>query len=139
MATILDRILEKKKDDLAEVATRQSAIEKAIREAPNPLGFKAALAQRIAQGQAAVIAEFKRKSPSKGIIREGASPSVIAQAYAPYATALSVLTERHFLAASMKICKKPSKPQICRFYAKILSSIHCRSWKPAPLALTLFY
>jgi indole-3-glycerol phosphate synthase len=106
MATILDRILEKKKEDLAEVATRQQAIEKAIKEVSNPLGFKAALARRIAQGQAAVIAEFKRKSPSKGIIREGASPSVIAQAYAPYATALSVLTERHFFGGANEDLQK---------------------------------
>lgn len=100
MGSILDTILEKKKSDLLELAARQQSIEKTARDAPAPWDFKAALDKRIARGEPAVIAEFKRKSPSKGMIREGASPAMIAGAYAPYAAALSVLTERHFFAGA---------------------------------------
>jgi indole-3-glycerol phosphate synthase len=60
-------------------------------------GFKAALHQRAATGQAAVIAEIKRASPSKGLLRDPFNPAQIAQSYAQHgATALSVLTETQF-------------------------------------------
>jgi indole-3-glycerol phosphate synthase len=64
-------------------------------------GFEAALRRRIADGQAAVIAEIKKASPSKGLLREPFVPAEIALSYARHgATCLSVLTDAQFFQGS---------------------------------------
>ena len=96
---ILSRILTTKAEEViaAQVERPFDAVEREARAAPPPRGFAKAIRDRIARGQPAVIAEIKRASPSKGVLREDFDPSAIAAAYARGgATCLSVLTDRPF-------------------------------------------
>ncbi|UYO94099.1 indole-3-glycerol phosphate synthase TrpC [Pollutimonas sp. M17] len=103
MNDILAKILETKK---AEVATaRQMRSESdMLREAKSRKdlrGFARALEEKIAQGKPAVIAEIKKASPSKGVIRENFNPVEIASSYAAHGAAcLSVLTDVKFFQGS---------------------------------------
>jgi len=95
MSTILDRI---KTYKLAEVAERKAArplpvVEDAARAAPAPRGFARALVEA-SQGGYGLIAEIKKASPSKGLIRAEFDPPALARAYEDGgATCLSVLTD----------------------------------------------
>jgi len=96
---ILLRILHRKAEEIAEqrqITSLQELIQR-CKSAPAPRGFTVAIQQRIAAGQAAVIAEIKKASPSKGVIRENFHPAKIADSYEQGgATCLSVLTDRDF-------------------------------------------
>ena len=97
--TILTRILARKDQEVAE---RQQAVSEAdllalAEKQSAPRGFIEALNQRIAAGDAAVIAEGKKASPSKGVMREEFHPADIAKSYAQGGAAcLSVLTDADF-------------------------------------------
>ncbi|MCP4980747.1 MAG: indole-3-glycerol phosphate synthase TrpC [Gammaproteobacteria bacterium] len=96
---ILNKILATKQQEIA--ARRQQlsldSLHQLVREAPLPRGFVAALKCRVESGDAAVIAEIKKASPSKGVIRENFDPVEIAQSYAAGgASCLSVLTDRDY-------------------------------------------
>jgi indole-3-glycerol phosphate synthase len=80
------------------MARRSLAVVRALaREQPVPRGFEAALRAAIATGRAAVIAEVKKASPSKGVLREHFVPAEIAASYAEHGAAcLSVLTDEPF-------------------------------------------
>jgi indole-3-glycerol phosphate synthase len=99
MTDTLQRILTRKRE---EVATRKACVPlKALRarcaDMPPARGFAAALRARVASGQAAVIAEIKRASPSRGLLRADFQPAAIARSYAAGgATCLSVLTDVEF-------------------------------------------
>ncbi len=96
---ILKKILARKAEEIAERSARVSMRELGERVAsmPPPRPFADALRARIDEGRAAVIAEIKRASPSKGLLREEFEPAVIAREYeAGGAAALSVLTDRDF-------------------------------------------
>jgi len=99
MSDILSTILERKAQEVAarrgEVSLEQLR-ERAATQAP-ARGFEAALRRKIAAGSAAVIAEVKKASPSKGVIRADFDPARIAASYARGGAAcLSVLTDRDF-------------------------------------------
>ncbi len=97
--TVLDRILAHKRDEVARRrrATPLPALIDHVRSAPPARGFSKAILARIQAGDPAVIAEVKKASPSKGVIRENFDPVAIAQSYAAAGAAcLSVLTDEIF-------------------------------------------
>jgi len=99
VADILQRILETKRGEI-EVARRalpQDELEARARAAPVPRDFVGALRAKIAAGRPAVIAEIKRASPSKGLLRADFDPAAISRSYeAGGAACLSVLTDRQY-------------------------------------------
>jgi len=97
--TILRKILARKAEEVAERSASVSLgqLEQQIADQSATRGFAAALQRQVASGQPAVIAEVKKASPSKGVIREDFHPADIADSYAAGgATCLSVLTDRDF-------------------------------------------
>ena len=96
MSDILARIAAYKRDEVAarKAACPQSQIEAAARAADPPRGFRAALERAHGPGRLALIAEIKKASPSRGLIREAFDPPGLAQAYERGGAAcLSVLTD----------------------------------------------
>jgi indole-3-glycerol phosphate synthase len=99
-ATYLDRILEAHRAAAATDQRDLAALEEAARTCPPPRGFRRALVEAAAGG-VAVIAEVKRRSPSKGDLFAGLDPAALARQYeAGGAACLSVLTDRDFFGGS---------------------------------------
>jgi indole-3-glycerol phosphate synthase len=100
---ILKTILRRKAEEVAERVQRMplSALERQLEGAPPPRGFVSALRDRVDAGGAAVIAEIKKASPSKGVLREPFDPAAIAVSYERGGAAcLSVLTDVDFFQGS---------------------------------------
>lgn len=98
-ADILQRILDRKAEEVAERSARVplDALRARLPDAPPVRGFVAAIAAKRDAGLPAVIAEVKKASPSKGVIREDFDPAAIAASYeAGGAACLSVLTDIDF-------------------------------------------
>ncbi len=96
---ILQKILTRKREEIAERSARLplAQLRQRAQAAPPARGFVNAIRARIAQGKPAVIAEIKKASPSKGLLRADFNPAEIAQSYERHgATCLSVLTDRDF-------------------------------------------
>ncbi|MCV2364825.1 indole-3-glycerol phosphate synthase TrpC [Paucibacter sp. DJ1R-11] len=107
MSDILRRIVAVKHEELA-VLRRQRSLASLREEAESAerradlRDFEAALRAQIAAGRSAVIAEIKKASPSKGVLRANFEPAAIAQSYARHGAAcLSVLTDAQFFQGSV--------------------------------------
>jgi indole-3-glycerol phosphate synthase len=103
MSDILQRILARKVEEITERSARLPLAELVARIAdlPDTRGFAAALEEKIEAGRPAVIAEVKKASPSKGVIRADFDPVAIAQSYEHGGAAcLSVLTDADFFQGS---------------------------------------
>ena len=99
MSDILEKILAVKRDEVAAAKRVRSlsATRAAAETAPAPRDFVGAMRAKIAAGSAAVIAEVKKASPSKGVLREHFDPAEIGKSYAAHGAAcLSVLTDVQF-------------------------------------------
>jgi len=145
--TVLNKILAKKAED---VAARRASVsldqlksrckEGRGEEGQELRGFVNALEAKIEQGQAAVIAEVKKASPSKGIIREDFDPVSIAQSYEKGGAAcLSVLTEQDFFLGSdeyLKMARAATRLPVLR---KTSSWTPIRFMNPMCWVLTVFY
>lgn len=117
MSDILNKIIATKHQEVAaaKAAKSMALVEaEALAQAP-PRDFVGAIRQKIANGQPAVIAEIKKASPSKGIIRPNFQPAEIARSYAEHGAAcLSVLTDKEYfqgapeyLQAARAACELP--------------------------------
>jgi len=96
---ILKKIIQRKAEEIAERKNTisQAAQEKHSKPASPVRGFVASIKNKIDAGQAAVIAEIKKASPSKGVMRENFQPAEIAHSYEKGGAAcLSVLTDVDF-------------------------------------------
>jgi indole-3-glycerol phosphate synthase len=107
MADILNKILDVKADEIAEakkyrdLASLRREVELKSDAGKDLRGFEASLRSKIAAGRAGVIAEVKKASPSKGILREDFRPAEIALSYETHGAAcLSVLTDKQFFQGS---------------------------------------
>jgi len=100
---ILQKILNRKQEEIAERSQNISTddLKMQLKQADAPRGFTAALQAKINAGSAAVIAEIKKASPSKGLLREHFVPAEIARSYEQGGAAcLSVLTDKDFFQGS---------------------------------------
>jgi len=98
-STILKKILDRKQQEVADRKLSQpvAVLLSQLDKLPAPRGFASAMQKQIGHKRPAVIAEIKKASPSKGLIRQNFDPAAIAKSYAEYgATCLSVLTDIDF-------------------------------------------
>ncbi len=116
-ADILQKILARKAQEIEsrKALKPRAELDKAVTEAPGVRGFVNALQQKMANNEPAVIAEIKKASPSKGVIRQDFNPPEIARSYQRGGAAcLSVLTDVDFfqgsdeyLIAARQACELP--------------------------------
>ncbi len=100
---ILVKILQRKTEEIAARSRQvgQQELLELTKQQSAPRGFVAAMQKVISQGRSAVIAEIKKASPSKGVLREDFQPAKIAESYqAGGAACLSVLTDADFFQGS---------------------------------------
>jgi indole-3-glycerol phosphate synthase len=113
MSDILDKILAVKADEVAaarkhrDLYSLRNEVESDGDARRSLRGFEQALRAKIAAGQAGVIAEVKKASPSKGVLRADFQPAAIAQSYAEHGAAcLSVLTDVNFFQGSSEYLRQ---------------------------------
>ena len=109
MSDILDKIIAVKREEIAASVQQKPliAMRADAESRVQTRDFVGALRKKITAGKAAVIAEVKKASPSKGILRADFIPADIAQSYAEYGAAcLSVLTDKQFFQGSIDYLKQ---------------------------------
>ena len=109
MSDILNKIIAVKRQEVAEAISRKplSAMRQDAESRVNTRDFVGALRAKIAAGKPAVIAEIKKASPSKGVLRADFIPADSAQSYAEFGAAcLSVLTDQPFFQGSIDYLKQ---------------------------------
>ncbi|OWW20755.1 indole-3-glycerol phosphate synthase TrpC [Noviherbaspirillum denitrificans] len=113
MSDILKKILDVKAEEVAaakkqrDLASLRRDVESNTALRSDLRGFEASLRSKIAAGQAGVIAEVKKASPSKGVLRPDFRPTDIAQSYAKHGAAcLSVLTDEQFFQGAPEYLKQ---------------------------------
>jgi indole-3-glycerol phosphate synthase len=114
---ILKKIIARKTEEIAQnkIHTSLAALTEKAQSADKPRGFYQALRTQTNQQQPAIIAEIKKASPSKGVLRQDFNPAEIAKSYAQAgASCLSVLTDKdffqgddQFLVQARKVCQLP--------------------------------
>jgi hypothetical protein len=139
MSDILKRILAVKHDESPRRRRPRLWLElrAAAEKQPPPRDFVGSLRSRIAAAQPAVIAEIKKASPSRGVLRADFHPAEIAASYQRHGAAcLSVLTDSSFSRARPPICKRRVQPARCPYCARTFWSMRIRSSKRARWAPT---
>jgi len=109
MSDILNKILAVKAQEVADAVAAKplAAMRAEAEQAGAPRDFTGAIRTRIAAGQPAVIAEIKKASPSRGVLRADFRPAEIAASYARHGAAcLSVLTDEQFFQGSAEYLKQ---------------------------------
>jgi len=109
MSDILNKIIAVKRQEVAEAVSRKPlpAMRKDAESRVATRDFVGALRAKITAGKPAVIAEIKKASPSKGVLRADFIPADIAQSYAEFGAAcLSVLTDQQFFQGSIDYLKQ---------------------------------
>jgi len=109
MSDILNKIIAVKRQEIEEAINRKplAAMRKDAESRVLTRDFVGALRAKIAAGKPAVIAEIKKASPSKGVLRADFIPADIAQSYAEFgASCLSVLTDQQFFQGSIDYLKQ---------------------------------
>ncbi|MES2316987.1 MAG: indole-3-glycerol phosphate synthase TrpC [Pseudomonadota bacterium] len=113
MSDILNKILAVKADEVAaakkhrDLTSLRREVEANTDARHQIRGFEANMRQRIAAGKAGVIAEVKKASPSRGVLREDFRPADIAHSYESHGAAcLSVLTDVHFFQGQVEYLKQ---------------------------------
>ena len=109
MTNILERIESTKREEIAaaKVKLPESEIKEMVKDALPVRNFHQALKKRVDSGQFALIAELKKASPSKGMIREEFDPISIARAYElGGADCLSILTDKQYFHGSSKFLQQ---------------------------------
>ncbi len=106
---ILQKILQRKVEEIYAASQKESVVDlsKRAEQALKPRGFIEAIKTKIANGKPGIIAEIKKASPSKGVMRENFIPADIARTYEQHGAAcLSILTDKDFFQGSEEYLKQ---------------------------------